>query len=420
MKKYFLRITVVILMLLTIVTIPKNGTLVSAAATKGNNYPIVMVHGLFGWGNNELAGEYYWGGSESLRQWLTNQGYTVYTPTIGPISSNWDRACELYAYIKGGTVDYGLAHSQKYGHARYGRTYSGIYPQFGEQSTSGTISKINLIGHSMGGQTIRTLVELLESGSTEEIAATPKDDINPLFTGGKHWVNSVTTIATPHNGSQESHVQYDLEPLSNQTFAALAAVTGGASNSGLDLQMDQWGLKRTAGESYLSYYKRVMNSNIWGKSKDLSVWDLSPEGAEDLNSWVSAQKDIYYFSIGCLDTHKDILTGFQVPNSNMNAALWRTSIFMGMYTNNQSGEVPINSSWWENDGIVSLVSATSPSVGSNDQMVSYSGTAQKGKWNYLGTIDNIDHLEVVQMKYNRQYLQSQYLKLVQLISSLSE
>jgi hypothetical protein len=37
---------------------------------------------------------------------LPNKGYTVLTPTIGPISSNWDRACELYAYLKGGIVDY--------------------------------------------------------------------------------------------------------------------------------------------------------------------------------------------------------------------------------------------------------------------------------------------------------------------------
>lgn len=95
----------------------------------GNHDPIVLVHGLFGWGNTEIAHSNYWGGTDSLRDLLKEKGYTVYTPTIGPVSSNWDRACELYAYLVGGTVDYGLAHSRKYGHARYGSTFTGVLPQ---------------------------------------------------------------------------------------------------------------------------------------------------------------------------------------------------------------------------------------------------------------------------------------------------
>jgi len=33
------------------------------------------------------------------------------------------RACELFYYLKGGTVDYGVERSEKYGHSRYGHTY---------------------------------------------------------------------------------------------------------------------------------------------------------------------------------------------------------------------------------------------------------------------------------------------------------
>lgn len=33
------------------------------------------------------------------------------------------RACELFFYLKGGTVDYGEERSEKYGHSRFGHTY---------------------------------------------------------------------------------------------------------------------------------------------------------------------------------------------------------------------------------------------------------------------------------------------------------
>jgi len=109
----------------------------SSSFKLNNNYPIVMVHGLFGWGNDELFRINYWGGQNSLKDMLTKNGYTVFTPTIGSISSNWDRACELYAYLKGGIVDYGEEHSKKAGHSRYGRTYSGVYPKLGTSDENG-------------------------------------------------------------------------------------------------------------------------------------------------------------------------------------------------------------------------------------------------------------------------------------------
>lgn len=420
MKKRIIRLASIFLAITSILTF-SSGTVFGKEATTKQQTPVVLVHGLFGWGNNEFLNTYYWGGSSSLKEWLEKQGYTVFTPTIGPVSSNWDRACELYAYLKGGTVDYGLAHSKKYGHERYGRTYPGVYPQLGELSKTGEIQKINLIGHSMGGQTVRTLVELLEDGSEEERKATPADELSPLFEGGKSWVKSVTTIATPHDGSQEAHEKYEFEPMVHQFFAAMAAQTGISSDpekSPIDFQLDQWGLRRNQGESYASFYKRVMESNLWKKTNDLSLWDLSPEGAKELNSWVKAKSDVYYFSIGCLDTHASALTGFQIPNVNMNAALLKSSIFMGNYTNNTPGDVQIDSSWWPNDGIVSLISAESPKVGSEDRMVEYNGTPEKGVWNYLGTVDNADHLDIVQMKENRTERMKQYLELIKMLENL--
>ncbi|AUN03591.1 lipase [Clostridium botulinum] len=424
-RSYFKRIMVSIIIICTVFCFTSISTVKAAgnsdAMGVGNNYPIVMVHGCFGWGSNEGAGLYYWGGKESLTQKLTEKGYTVYSPSIGPVSSNWDRACELYTYIVGGTVDYGESHSKKYGHERYGRSYPGVYKQIGTKDSSGNVQKIHLIGHSMGGQTIRLLAQLLENGDPNELSFTTDGSINSLFTGGKSWVSSITSIATPHDGSQEAHIKYGIEPLTHQFVAAIAAIKGkkvDLDDLNYDFQLDQWGLKRKPGESRLAYNNRVIKSAIWKKTKDLSVWDLSPEGAQEFNSYVKAQSDINYFSIACVNTHEDKFTHFQVPNKNMNPILVKSSIFMGRYTNNKNGEVPIDKSWWRNDGVVSVISATNPKVGSSDQIVDYSGTAVKGTWNYLGEFDNTDHIEVCGMKYYRDRIEQMYFNVAEMLSKL--
>ena len=140
----------------------------TTAADDGNDYPIVLVHGLFGWGGTEIANLNYWGGFSSLQQMLTDAGYEVYTPSIGPVASNWDRACELYAYLVGGTVDYGQYHSAQNGHSRYGRTFKGVLPELNDADST---LKIHLVGHSMGGETIRMLAQLLENGDAEDLTA---------------------------------------------------------------------------------------------------------------------------------------------------------------------------------------------------------------------------------------------------------
>ena len=72
---------------------------VSVLARAGNDYPFVLVHGFTGWGRDELLGFKYWGGFNDLQESLNQAGYRTYTGVVGPFASNWDRACELYAYI---------------------------------------------------------------------------------------------------------------------------------------------------------------------------------------------------------------------------------------------------------------------------------------------------------------------------------
>ena len=97
------------------------------------DYPYIFVHGMGGWSPTNRFYEMspYWGGGlwlsdNDLIKILNDQGIEAYAPAVGPLSSAWDRACELYAQLVGGTVDYGEAHSKAHGHDRFGFTYEPI------------------------------------------------------------------------------------------------------------------------------------------------------------------------------------------------------------------------------------------------------------------------------------------------------
>ncbi len=136
-----------------------------------NNYPLVFIHGLIGWGSDDKLNDlnvfpYFGRGKNNIPKYLEGLGYECYTPSVGPFSSCWDRACIFWAWLFGGTVDFGKVHSEKYGHARYGVTYKrGAIEDLGKP---GNHAKINLLGHSYGGPTVMEIASLFEQGSKEE------------------------------------------------------------------------------------------------------------------------------------------------------------------------------------------------------------------------------------------------------------
>lgn len=355
--------------------------------TTGNEYPLVLVHGLTGWGKDEMAGINYWGGIKDVERNLNETGHSTYTATVGPVSSNYDRAVELYYYIKGGTVDYGEAHAKKYGHNRYGRTYAGIYRQWDSNH------KIHLIGHSMGGQTARTLVELLKNGSKaerEHYREHPEESLSPLFQGGKAWVHSVSTIGTPHNGSTFADEER-LAPLMQEMILKAASLAGAKTEILVyDYKLDHWGLRRNIGETFLTYLERVYKSSVWD-SKDFSSHDLTTWGAAEINQWVNTHLDVYYFSYTGKATYKEHYTGRSIPRLSMNPLMRNSSFFIGSYKRNNPEPV-IDETWWPNDGIVSVLSAKYP-IGHPHKR--YDGNAQKGVWNWVPVHNGWDHFDFI-------------------------
>ncbi|WP_019423013.1 esterase/lipase family protein [Paenibacillus sp. OSY-SE] len=362
-----------------------------------NDYPIVLVHGFGGWGREEMLGFKYWGGFSDIQEDLRHYGYSVFTAAVGPVSSNWDRACELYAQIKGGTVDYGEAHSSLYNHARYGRTYEGLYPEWGDiEPDTGIPKRIHLIAHSQGGQTARLLIQLLQDGDASERDVTPESGLSSLFSNTQEsLVSSLVAIASPHDGTSLTHFIDGIAPYAQQIIGLAAAVAGNLEHPVYDFKLDQWGLKRLPEESFLSYSSRIYNSGIWRTSKDISQWDLSPDGAKEFNERARAQPRVYYFSAAAEKSFEVPFWGRHVPKLFMNPFLHPSSFFMGSYTSDIPGRVTIDHEWWQNDGLVNTISMSGPRNGSNDQIVAYSGKPQIGKWNYLGLMESWDHADTV-------------------------
>ena len=109
-NKRFLSLLLALTLAVSLCVLPAAAADQTCPSSKSD--PVVFVHGLMGWGeraglNSVLP---YWGMTTgSLTAYLNSLGYETYSATVGPISSAWDRACELYAQLTGTTVDYGAA-----------------------------------------------------------------------------------------------------------------------------------------------------------------------------------------------------------------------------------------------------------------------------------------------------------------------
>ena len=296
----------------------------------------IFVHGLSGWGSYDKTYQRmpYWGmfGGD-LMNYLNRQGFSCYAASVSPEGSAWDRACELYAQLTGSVTDYGKAHSERYGHERFGPDYTGrpLIPDW----ESG--KKLVLLGHSFGGATIRLFSELLANGDEAEREASETEDLSPFFVGGQGArLHALVTLAAPTNGT----TAYDLHQ--DRNFDASAVKV-----SRWD---DFWG----------GFFSNRPQAERDGRSEeDYAAFDMHIDNAQVLNARIATLPDVYYFAVPCSATEAS--SGVQTPiRSIMEPMFRRSAAQMGAYTGVTAGGFVIDESWQENDGLVNTVSAMAP------------------------------------------------------------
>ena len=366
-------------------------------------YPTVYVHGLMGWGARDqiYAVTPYWGLTSDLMPYLTSKGYESYAASVGPLSSAWDRACELYAQLTGTTVDYGAAHAAEYGHARYGVTYD--KPLFEGWSAD---KKINLVGHSFGGATIRLFLDILADGSAQEQAAAKADgtEVSPFFQGGKaDWVYSLTTLAAPHNGTTFLECCGDMTQFAAEVSTTMAKLLGISDFKGVyDFQLEQFGFYRKDGETVLEALDRVLHSDFLSHNDNV-FRDLTIDRALELNDDIEIQPNVYYFSYAGDKTRQSALTGERTSAADMTPLFVPFANQMCSYYNQTTaGGFQIDKSWAPNDGLVNTVSALYPTNSAGKcltksgqtgyiQRDGYSNVSyQPGVWNVM-PVRHYDH-----------------------------
>ena len=324
-------------------------------------YPTIYVHGLMGWGEHDqiYSAVPYWGLTADLMPYMTGKGYESYAASVGPLSSAWDRACELYAQLTGTTVDYGAAHAAEYNHARYGVTYD--KPLFEGWSAD---KKINLVGHSFGGATIRLFLDILADGSAEEQAAAKAagTEVSPFFQGGKaDWVYSLTTLAAPHNGTTFLECCGDMTQFAAEASTTMAKLLGISDFKGVyDFQLEQFGFYRKDGETVLEALDRVLHSDFLSHNDNV-FRDLTIDRALELNDDIEIQPNVYYFSYAGDKTRQSTLTGERTSAVDMTPLFVPFANQMcGYYDQTTAGGSRIDKSWAPNDGLVNTVSALYP------------------------------------------------------------
>ena len=359
-------------------------------------HPYVFVHGMMGWGEDKkfYKGLPYWGmvtGNYPRR--MREKGYEVYTPTVSPLGSAWDRACELYANLTGTTVDYGVAHSKEKGHNRFGETFpEAMLPDWTPERS------IHLLGHSFGGPTMRMFVELLRNGSPEERAATPAGQLSPLFEGGHgDLVKSITTISGPFDGITFPHalpktVDYGL----TYGIPMVASIIGNVGSGRVyDFQMSQWGI--TAVKNGVRFARDMLNTKAirnFVKAKDNVFADIHIPQAAEINKKLSVPAEQYLFSVTGNGT-KTGKSGNQVRAPIMIFAFAPFAYSLGKFPDQTIAGVKITEGWRMNDGIVPVESGRHPTTEPWCEWVDVKDKPiQKGIWHALPTVPG-DHGTVI-------------------------
>lgn len=368
-------------------------------SSEKNNYPFIMVHGLGGWGQYE---EYtktspYWGGGAGMTidiadfiKLLNDNGYEAYAASVGPVSSAWDRACELYAQLTGTVVDYGKAHSEAHNHERFGVSFEGRALMGENWNLS---EPINLVGHSFGGPTSRLFASLLAFGDEAEKAATG-EETSELFMGGhSKSIHSVVTLSGVHNGSPIANMIHDtVAPMyaiaflvNTMSFLKIESPMG-------DIKLGHFGLTPKNETDRVLISPTLIRSFV--QAKDNAGYDLTLHGARELNEKIRMSPDTYYYSYSVYVTEEGLF-GKQKPGDT--APIFAgTGALLCLLEGTTIDGIKMTTDWAKNDGMVPLASAKYPLDEENNAFLYEEALAsgeelQRGRWYYLEPIFGMDH-----------------------------
>ncbi|XP_024380414.1 uncharacterized protein [Physcomitrium patens] len=315
--------------------------------------PIVLVHGIFGFGSQKMGHLSYWGGAEK-------QDDRILAPDLGALSSIHDRACELFYYLKGGTVDYGAERSQKYGHSRFGHTYhQGHYPEWDSKHP------VHLVGHSTGAQVIRLLQNMLADKCFPGHDSTSAD-----------WVLSVTSLSGALNGT--TRVYYDgiraEDGKSMKSFSLLQVLRVGVLlYEWLDIPF----LKRYYDFGFDHYNLQWHKAGITGLLDTLfnrsgpfvhDNWvlpDLSIQSSVELNKKLRTFDKTFYFSYATKGT-KRWFSLWTLPGSifSTHPLLFIRSLQICLWRHPEDLPLPYegyrDEDWQDNDGALNTISQLYP------------------------------------------------------------
>ncbi|GBG32218.1 Hypothetical Protein FCC1311_065581 [Hondaea fermentalgiana] len=295
---------------------------------------VVFVHGLAGFGDDELGPIDYWAELDEFPR----DRFDVFVASVGPVSSNWDRACELYAQIKG--------------------TREGVPAEVSAGSTS------------------------------------------PLFAGLGNMIKSVTTISTPHDGTPLIDVLgEDIVELIKDLILGFAGITG---NTFVDLiydfDLDHFGLGRQSGESFGDYVERVCANAIFDMGfRDLAPYDLSIDGSRELQQQgQQAYSNTFYFGMATEQTVQNVPWCEWGYGCGLISVAEATMGLLLQPFANIIGSLRVASDLRKNDGLVPFESSKCPKIGYSNGAngcTKFTGTWAPGRW-YWMEVDR-DHLQVI-------------------------
>ncbi|MDD6807638.1 MAG: hypothetical protein PUD72_04210 [Oscillospiraceae bacterium] len=392
-----------------------------------NNYPTVFIHGFLGWGEFDGVNKkvpYYGFFRGNLMEILRSEGYEVYAPSLGPTQSAWDRCCELYAVLFGGTVDYGKVHSLKYGHKRYGRTYEkGILSDLGQTEAH---KKMNIVGHSFGGPTVMLFQHLMANGCQEEVECTPANELSPLFVGGKgNLIHTVTTLSGVNNGTTFASALKNIgvviiDDLVLWAFTALGNKDG--VTNFIDFHMDQWGVmddphsgRKSELRSPFAKLPEIRRYN-GNPLLDSIGHEMQIEAMAEMNKFIKDSPNIYYFARRANRAHPvpgkksykmDADTTFVSKIAGAVTCRWKSKVL---------GNVPEYHydamEWLPNDGLVNVPGLSAPFNKPSEEWTENT-VIRPGIW-YNMPIEHKDHMSWLGVgedkdtfiKYNKDMLDS--------------